>query len=439
MSTIETKRPAPRRERGMSLIEVLVGVVIGLLGILVIFQVLSVTEDRKRTTVHGSDAQSAGAIALYQLQREIQRAGYGISTADTKILGCEVKAWNGAQINFRLYPVEIVQGVAGAPDRIRVLFGSSDRYVTDVRPWTASGATAKTMTGGRAGFDYGDLVVLTGEVDPSRNPAPETPCALIQVTDRPVAQPNDVGHNLSYTLTPPDTLSPAATTTPRFNKVGVWPDWGTIGSPPPSTFPPDGGFALNLGKQPRRFEFRVTRPGEANPNRLISTELLFDVGHGEIAESIVDMQAEYGIDRNDNQVVDANEWTVTPPDNSLTPISPPGETAPEVLKRRVCNDSPSRSWRCLLAVRVALVARSAHWDKNACSPRPQRTSGAAGALQLTDFTMVNLDGTTDPYAIGSLAGVTCNEPPDPNDWRRYRYSVYETVIPLRNVLWGTAP
>jgi type IV pilus assembly protein PilW len=424
MSTIETKRPAPRRERGMSLIEILVGVVIGLLGILVIFQVLAVSEDRKRTTVHGSDAQSAGAIGLYQLQREVQRAGYGFGTADTKIIGCLVKAWNGAAIDFRLHPVEIVQGAAGAPDRIRVLIGSSDKYVTDVRPWTPSGANTKTMTGSRAGFDYGDLVVLTGNPTHALSlGTPELPCAMIQVTDRPTAQPFDVGHNLSYTLTPPDTLSPAATTTPRFNKDAAWP----ASASPPFAPNPNNGFALNLGKQPRRHEFRVTLPGEANPNRLVATELLFDAGLGEIADSIVNLQAEYGIDRNNNQVIEANEWTETPPDNTLIPTG----TDP----KRACGDSPSRSWRCVLAIRVALLARSAHWDKAACSPNPQRTSGATGALLLTNFAMTNVDGTA---ASGAEAACT-EDPPSPNNWRRYRYSVYETVIPLRNMLWGTAP
>lgn len=417
MSTIETKRQAPRRERGMSLIEILVGVVIGLLGILVIFQVLAVSEDRKRTTVHGSDAQSAGAIALYQLQREVQRAGYGFGTADTKMIGCLVKAWNGAAIDFRLYPVEIVQGAAGAPDRLRVLIGSSDKYVTDARSWTASGATAKTMTGSRGGFDYGDLVVLTGS--PATTPGAETPCALIQVSDRPAAQPFDVGHNLSYTLTPPDTLSPAATTTPRFNRDAAW--------PASAPFAPTAGFALNLGKQPRRHEFRVTLPGEANPNRLVASELLFDAGLGEIADAIVNLQAEYGIDRNNNQVIEANEWTVTPPDNTLIPTG--------ADPKRACNDTPSRSWRCVLAIRVALLARSAHWDKSACSPNPQYSSGTAGALQLTNFTMTNVDGTAPSGAEAACA----EDPPSPNNWRRYRYSVYETVIPLRNMLWGTAP
>lgn len=426
MSTLETKRPAPRGERGMSLIEILVGVVIGLLGILVIFQVLSVTEERKRTTVHGSDAQSAGAIALYQLQRDVQRAGYGLGTAHTKILGCLVRAWDatppGRSLDFRLYPAEIVQGAAGAPDTIRVLIGSSDQYVSDVRSWTASGATAKSMTGSRAGFDYGDLLVLSDDPAAGANAmVAQLPCAMIQVTDRPAAQPFNVGHNLSYTLTPPDTLSPAATSAPRFNKDATW--------PASAPFAPTKGFVLNLGKQPRRFEYRVTLPGEANPNRLVATEWFFNASPGEVADSIVNLQAEYGIDLNNDQVIAANEWTETAPDNNLIPTPNP------LNDRMACGDTPSRSWRCVLAIRVALLARSAHWDKSACSPNPQRTSGASGALALVNFTMTNVDGTAP-----SGAEAACTEnPPSPNNWRRYRYSVYETVIPLRNMLWGTAP
>jgi type IV pilus assembly protein PilW len=38
--------------------------------------------------------------------------------------------------------------------------------------------------------------------------------------------------------------------------------------------------------------------------------------------------------------------------------------------------------------------------------------------------MLNLDGTVGATAV--LA----------NDWKRYRYKVYETLVPLRNMMWG---
>jgi type IV pilus assembly protein PilW len=429
MAKLQTRYPAPRRSRGMSLIEILVGVVIGLLGILVIFQVLAVSEDRKRTTVHGSDAQSAGAIALYQLQREVQLGGYGFAGAHTKQVGCLVRAHDALRtgaagypkdFTFRLYPVEIVQGAAGAPDTVRVLWGSSDQFITS-RAWTTSGAN-KAMSGGRGGLDYGDLVVVTG--DPAATAAGSTDCALVEVSARPAAQPSDIGHSSgTYTIPGP----PSVTKTARFNKDATWPTT--------APFTPTAGFALNLGKEPRLMEWRVTLPAEANPNRLLATNILVGntitspVGPSpiswEVADAIVNLQAEYGIDRNNNQTIDANEWTVTAPNNALVPtdlVNP-------------CSDNPSRSWRCVRAIRVALLARSAHWDKSACTANPQHTSGATGALALTNFTMTNVDGSAP-----SAAELACTEdPPSANNWRRYRYSVYETVVPLRNMIWGTAP
>ncbi len=427
MAKPNTRHPARQRERGMSLVEILVGLLIGLIGIVVIFQVLAVTEGRKRTTVQGSDAQSAGAIALYSLQRDVQLGGYGFGGATTKQMGCLVQAsdrGDGAAVppiparlnfTFRLYPVEIVQGAAGAPDTIRVLWGHSSQFVA-TRSWTASGAD-KSMTGGRGGLDYGDLLILTA--DPGTTPGPATECALIQVTDRPTAPANDVGHKLAYTLNPgppADTLPVQATPSPRYNKDAAW---------PASVFTPTAGFVFNLGKQPRRVEWRVTLPTEPNPNRLMVSETLFGgIPTVEAADGIVNLQAEYGIDRNNNQLLDANEWTVTPPDNSVTPGDP----------LNPCGENPSKSWRCVRAIRVALLARSAQWDRTACSPNPQWTSGAGGALALTSFVMTNVeDGAADAF------GGCAEDPPSPNNWRRYRYSVYETVIPLRNLIWGTAP
>ena len=68
-------------------------------------------------------------------------------------------------------------------------------------------------------------------------------------------------------------------------------------------------------------------------------------------------------------------------------------------------------------------------------PEPSATSGASGAVTRVNITMTNIDGSTP-----TSAQAACTEDaPSPNSWRRYRYSVYETVIPMRNMIWGTAP
>jgi hypothetical protein len=43
------------------------------------------------------------------------------------------------------------------------------------------------------------------------------------------------------------------------------------------------------------------------------------------------------------------------------------------------------------------------------------------------FLMTNVDGSADSYSDTDA---------NPNNWRYYRYRVYERVIPLRNMLWG---
>lgn len=71
-------RPACK-QRGFSLVEIMVGMIIGMLGIIIIMQVTSVFEARKRTTSSGDDAQNGGAISLSSLQRDLAQAGYALS------------------------------------------------------------------------------------------------------------------------------------------------------------------------------------------------------------------------------------------------------------------------------------------------------------------------------------------------------------------------
>jgi Tfp pilus assembly protein PilW len=76
--------PSPFRQpqAGFSLIDVLVGMLLSLIGTLVIFQVFSVSEGIKRTSTSGGDAQQSGAMALYALERALKEAGYGINAND---------------------------------------------------------------------------------------------------------------------------------------------------------------------------------------------------------------------------------------------------------------------------------------------------------------------------------------------------------------------
>ncbi|HVK95151.1 MAG TPA: prepilin-type N-terminal cleavage/methylation domain-containing protein, partial [Noviherbaspirillum sp.] len=60
---------------GFSLIEIMVGLAMGMVSMVVIMQVFSVFEGGKRTTTGGADAQSNGAISLYMIERDVRMAG----------------------------------------------------------------------------------------------------------------------------------------------------------------------------------------------------------------------------------------------------------------------------------------------------------------------------------------------------------------------------
>ena len=89
---------SPRRAAaGFTLVEIMVGMVIGMLGLIIMMQVFSLSEGQKRTTTGGGDAQSNGAIALFGLQRDLRQAGFGVS--DPNLLGCSVALRAGVTLN----------------------------------------------------------------------------------------------------------------------------------------------------------------------------------------------------------------------------------------------------------------------------------------------------------------------------------------------------
>jgi len=78
-------------QAGLSLVEVMVAVLIGLIGILIITQAY-ITGDRfNRSTLGEGGAQTNGLIALYSVERDVRLSGYGI--ANSAALGCGEIHW----------------------------------------------------------------------------------------------------------------------------------------------------------------------------------------------------------------------------------------------------------------------------------------------------------------------------------------------------------
>ena len=121
------QKHASRHQAGFSLVEILVGLVIGLLATLAIMQVFSVFEGQKRTTTGSADAQTNGSIALYTIGHELKMAGYGLLPSIDTPLNCTALSYGASGVTD-ISPVTITDGGAapGASDTISVRYGSSD-------------------------------------------------------------------------------------------------------------------------------------------------------------------------------------------------------------------------------------------------------------------------------------------------------------------------
>lgn len=74
------KLTVEKRQKGFSLVELMVGVVIALIASVAIFQVFAFYQTEKQQTTTGSDALQNGSLAYYVLSTEIGRSGNSINT-----------------------------------------------------------------------------------------------------------------------------------------------------------------------------------------------------------------------------------------------------------------------------------------------------------------------------------------------------------------------
>jgi type IV pilus assembly protein PilW len=145
--------------RGFSLIEIMVGLVIAMIGVIIMTQALLNSEERSRTTGAGNDAFSNGAIMMHALQRDLQQGGYGINSL--KILGCNVTTPSGATVP--LAPVIVNPAVTLVPagdantDSLLIMYGNDDGQPEGNAVYAVTGS-AYTVQAPTA-FHVGDYVI----------------------------------------------------------------------------------------------------------------------------------------------------------------------------------------------------------------------------------------------------------------------------------------
>jgi len=392
----------------MSIIELMVAMAVSLIGTIVIFQVYAVNEDVRRSSTAGSDEQTSGLQALILIERELRHAGFGISDSD--LYGCRMVTYDNQRVPnfptpFPLTAVSITANAGSTPDVINVMYGGTNNTAVAVKlagPMAA--ATDFPVVNYAYGYLAGDMILMGEDVGSS--------CTIREITK--VNGQELQTNNGSYTTDP--LLSPlgaAVTKAVRWNNPA-----GT-----PVVY--GAGKVINLGNlddetRPPRYNQITVQTGLADPsqnNKLVVQNLWGQLPTFiPIAEQIVQLKAEYGIDDG------VNNGTIT---------SSPGIKGDGIIDRYTTASPPlpSADWMLVKTVRIAVVARSAQ-------PLKPTSGTACDATPAFDPSFAN---TTYPVRWAYGPDAPNGRPIDVRnsaDWQCYKYQVFETTIPLRNVLWS---
>jgi type IV pilus assembly protein PilW len=389
------------------MVELMVAMVISLIGVIIIFQVFEASEGVRRTTTSGGDAQQNGAVSLYFMERDLRNAGMGIN--DTIYAGCNIVGYDSSRTtpNFPpagntmiLAPAFITAGgTATTPDQLTVFYGSQIQIAnstTLVANMVLPTSPLTTQT--RFGFRPGDLLLLL-------EPGSGKNCVFMEVTSLPAIPSNQVNHDPgTYTL------SAGASVASRFNPAaGMGVTYGGANTANVTR-------VFNLGNLNDDVNFpasqNVTVPvynTYAVANNTLTVSNAFVISGGvpavnSIADNIVHMRADYGVDDG------VNDGSVTY--NTVY-------AAGDGIADRFISATPN--WSQVMAIRIAVVARSA---------LPEKPAAGAGAPCDTTTAAPTWSGNTGVTRSFDLSA-------DAN-WKCYRYRVFETTVPLRNWIWKSS-
>ena len=369
------------QNHGFTLVEVMVGLALSLLSMLIIIQLFSVSDARKRVTTGAAEGQQTANVSLYQISRVIRLGGEGLIQA-RDIWGCPIQAFrSGTQIlpapsafpaqfanvnqTVRAIPVLIVPAAAGGQgDVIVVIAGNGEighAELQAIAPPRATGLTLQRTNG----MKNQDLILMTA-------PGTIANCQIAQV---------DPTYN---GISAPNTLPLGVTGTFYNTTTGLA---GGIYNA--------NSVALHLGRAPMFTMYGISTTN----NSLEQFDLLNLSGTttSVIADGVFDMRARYG-------VVDAA---------GIGPITWQPPTAAPWNAASLTAGTPAALALVdrIRAIRISMVFRS--------------TEPVADASPPTTYTMFPDDNPVS-VSISTAAQL-------------YRYQVYDTVIPLRNLRYVPTP
>nr|WP_239058043.1 PilW family protein [Crenobacter caeni] len=389
-----------RASRGFTLVELMVGIAVGLLVVLAVTQSVAFVNQQRKATTGGNDAQENAQAALVFLDGALRLAGNGMSLRESPFActsynayydppggGSPVTVSGGTDLGF-IPGVAIprnglavrLQGGAGvAPDALTVYSAprNINGVIGDAGLVQLSGnmpvPSANIDVDGFADLKEGELILIKDPTNPSM------PCSLHKITGL-------VSGGLKIQANP-----------------------GANGEYNPSGTPPWTNFSYSAGS----LVLRAPTPGnqllETNSYNLAASRLQHCAGElgcaspTALVDGIVQLQAQYGVSASAASKV-VSQW-----------VEPTGAWA---------NPSSADAKR-IRAVRLVVVARSAEVAPDNVTAACTNAAGVSntGPCSFQDAAAPVIDLS----AVSVPAGRT---------WQNYRYRVYTTVVPLRNVVWN---
>ncbi|MGJ7509494.1 PilW family protein [Variovorax sp. GT1P44] len=384
------------RQRGVTLIELLVAVVIGMVVVLVATNVVVIGEAHKRSTTSTNDIGQSGAFAAYAMDKALRSAGSGFAQAwDQSVFGCKPNVSStaaGGSILPRttpfpapfqgflgggaaptaaalvLAPVLIGQNQsAGGSDVIMVMSGNGS--AGDIaRPIRSSVAGTNLRLDSTVGLQNGDLGLVT-------QPGNAT-CYLEQVAVTDAAAFGAAGNDVL----------------PMGGKYGNTASLGAIADSGTGFFSALGNVNAN------NLQFQLF--GVDTNRTLVAYDLLRSAavaGNTDpvqpIADGVAEIHAIYGIDSTNPHDNIVDSWQLPTGTWDIAQLI----TKPDLMRQ-------------IVAIRVAIVLRSSNYEqKPVTAERPALFADT-------------------PTPIAAVPYVATD------DNAHFRLRVIETTIPLRNML-----
>jgi len=394
------RTPSPRRSRGVTLVELMVSVAIGLFIVLAVAAVMVTQESIRRNAASGSDATANAAIGMLILERSIRNAGYGLSsgvpnglmsTCTPQGISVQNSARSNQTFTFAanefapvvINPTGIQPGDANS-QVIRVTYGGN--HVYGAASLNAIAVSPAVRVASRAGLNSGDLVVL-GQ--------PSLACIVRVISALPNNQrcgtPADLAQSDVVQFAAADYKSDYDSCAEKPHKYN---GDGTLGGLAfvPTTAVTSGMRIYNLGDV-NRFQslvYAVRNQQLVMCNFMNSAcEDASKVNDQNVWQPLVDdvvsLRVQYGIDTNADDVVDT--WTSTTP------------------------TTMANGWDGTRAIRLAVTTRSTAYNKDE----------------------VVVDTGAGKNSPAWVAGdITLTHIPE---WKNYRYTVSETTVVLKNAIW----